>query len=140
MVVVDASVALKWFLDEPDSLAATVVGLRQDLVAPDLLIAEVANALWRAVRIGRLLPDDGRSAAARLPRELARLVACATLISRALDIAQILDHPAYDCFYLALAEREAAPLVTADRRLRERVAGTQWEGLVHDLQTFQAET
>ncbi len=38
-----------------------------------------------------------------------------------------LRHPVYDCFYLALAEAEEAPLVTADRRLLTRLTGTPWE-------------
>ena len=40
-----------------------------------------------------------------------------TLADEALRIAVAINHPAYDCFYLALARREAAPLVTADKRL-----------------------
>lgn len=138
MLVVDASVALKWFLDEPESELAMALAARNDLVAPDLVIAEVANALWRAVRIGRLLPTDCRAAAASLPVALARLVPCSTLVARALEIATNLDHPAYGCFYVALAEREAVELVTADRRLGERVSGTSWEKLVRDLDMFRS--
>ncbi len=140
MLVIDASVALKWFLDEPDSVAAVAIGTRHDLVAPDLLLAEVANALWRSVRMGRLSAADGRSAASRLPREFAGLVAGSVLVGRALDIATALDHPVYDCFYLALAEREAAMLVTADRRLQERAAGTPWQQVVYDLRTFPSDS
>jgi predicted nucleic acid-binding protein len=136
MLVVDASVALKWFLDEPDSTAAASVGARTDLVAPELILAEVTNGLWRAVRQGRLRNEDGRQAAMRLAVAFARLVPTGTLVGSAFDIAHALDHPAYDCFYLALAERERAQVVTADRRLHERVAGTAWAGTVHPLGSF----
>ncbi|MGD9512257.1 MAG: VapC toxin family PIN domain ribonuclease, partial [Geminicoccaceae bacterium] len=56
------------------------------------------------------------------------------LAAAAARIARILDHPVYGCFYLALAEREAAPVVTADDRLAGRVVGTAWADLVLLLQ------
>jgi predicted nucleic acid-binding protein len=136
MLVVDASVALQWFLAEPGSAAAEAVGSRRDLLAPDLILAEVTNGLWRAVRQGRLSVADGGAAARRLTVAFARLVAGGALLERALDVACTLDHPAYDCFYLVLAEREGAPLVTADGRLLTRVSGTVWERAVHPLASF----
>jgi predicted nucleic acid-binding protein len=48
-------------------------------------------------------------------------------------IARDLDHPDYDCFYLALAEQRQATLVTADRRLLNRVRGTQWASVAMGL-------
>jgi predicted nucleic acid-binding protein len=50
-----------------------------------------------------------------------------SLAGRALEIAAELRHPAYDCFYLALAQERRAQLVTADRRLISRLAGTPWQ-------------
>jgi predicted nucleic acid-binding protein len=56
-VVVDASVALKWVIEEPGSDAA--VALRSEsLIAPDLWLAEAANALWRRTRLGDLTPEE----------------------------------------------------------------------------------
>ncbi len=58
-LVVDASVALKWFLtDEP--LAAEALAILRDgstLMAPDILVAEVCNAAWRSARLGRILKN-----------------------------------------------------------------------------------
>jgi predicted nucleic acid-binding protein len=51
----------------------------------------------------------------------------------ALGIARVLDHPAYDCFYLALAEREHALLVTADDVLVRRLTGTPWARHIRPL-------
>jgi predicted nucleic acid-binding protein len=50
-----------------------------------------------------------------------------SLAGRALEIAAELRHPAYDCFYLALAEERSAKLITADRRLISGLAGTPWQ-------------
>jgi predicted nucleic acid-binding protein len=50
--------------------------------------------------------------------------------ARALAIASAIEHPAYDCFYLALAELRDTRMVTADRRLQSRLAATPWAGLV----------
>jgi predicted nucleic acid-binding protein len=67
-----------------------------------------------------------------------RLIDIETLAPRALEIALALGHPVYHCFYLALAEEAEAPLVTADRRLVRRVAGTEWAARVTPLDQFQA--
>ena len=59
MIVVDASVAVKWVLDEPDSAAA--VALRdEELIAPVLWLAEASNVLWRRVRISEVTADEAR--------------------------------------------------------------------------------
>ncbi len=70
---------------------------------------------------------------------LDQLVPTALLAPRAAAISMLLDHPAYNCFYLALAEQRRATMVTADRRLIQRVSGTIWQALVTGLQTFAAD-
>jgi len=62
-----------------------------------------------------------------LPKMFAELWPTVWLVRRALQIATELRHPVYDCFYLALAEAEDAAVVTADRRLVQRLSGTEWE-------------
>ena len=126
--VVDASVALKWFLDD-EPYGAEALGLVQrgeTLVAPDLLIAEVCNAGWRWLRTRRIVRAQFDSIPIALPRFFAELVCLAVLASRAAAIAAQLDHPVYDCFYLALAEVRHLPLLTADARLLARLAGSAW--------------
>ena len=56
-----------------------------------------------------------------------------TDFSGALAIAIELRHPVYQCFYLALAERNTSPLVTADEQLIRRCADTPFEKLVRRL-------
>lgn len=137
--VIDASVALKWFIEEGGSeQAAALVAGSELLIAPDLIIAEVCNAAWKAVRAGTMLPAQQDYAATRLPAVLDELVPLSSLAERAAEMSRILDHPAYDCFYLALAERRDAKLVTADRRLLGRVKSTEWEGLLMNLRNQPA--
>jgi predicted nucleic acid-binding protein len=132
VTVVDASVALKWFVDEDGSdVARTLLG--GPLTAPDLLMAEVANGLWTMARTGRLAPEAPGAALRRLPRYFDHLAPLAPLAPRAAEIAGALDHPAYDAFYLALAEAGHGEVVTADRRLAAAAARSPWRGLVRLL-------
>ncbi len=126
-VVVDASVAIKWFIDEPDSdMARRLWRDEPDLPAPDLLVPEVCNAAWRKVRLNESDPAQAMQIAQRLRRGVLALHPSASLAPRALELALALDHPVYDCFYLALAEAEQVVLVTADRRLESRLRAKTW--------------
>jgi predicted nucleic acid-binding protein len=121
--VIDASVALKWFVDEDGSVQAAALLAGLDLlIAPDLVLAEVGNAAWKAVHNGTKHPEQFDHAAARLPAASDELTPLASLSRRAAVIALALDHPVHDCCYLALAEARGATLVTADRCLLSRVA------------------
>ena len=80
MLVVDASVALKWFIEEEGSAqAAALLATPELLVAPDLIVAEVCNAAWKAVRTGTMLPDQQDHAASRLAAAFDELVPTAPL-------------------------------------------------------------
>lgn len=138
-LVVDASVALKWFLDDEPQLneASAVLDSGEALIAPDLVIAEVCNAAWRGVRVGRLSPEQARIIAKSVPSFFAALVAGSELAERTMSIASQLDHAVYDCFYLALAEARDLPLVTADVRLLGRLSGTPWEGRTQSLSDYR---
>ncbi|MGH6944535.1 MAG: type II toxin-antitoxin system VapC family toxin [Geminicoccaceae bacterium] len=128
MLVVDASVAIKWFVLEPGREEARhLLEPRHQLIAPELIVAEVTNAMWKRVMVAEMTAPQGAAATAALIRFLEPLLPIAPLAGRALAIAGALRHSAYDCFYLALAEVRAASFVTADRRLIARVAGTPWE-------------
>ena len=117
-LVIDASVAVTWVLDEVGSTAARrLLETDPDLRAPDLLLAEVANTLWRAVRKGGMTEPQARAAMTARALQLVRLTPAAALAEEALRLALARDHPAYDGFYVALARRESVPLVTADAKL-----------------------
>jgi predicted nucleic acid-binding protein len=120
VTVLDASCVVRILLREAgwEDLHA---GLSDhEFIAPELVLAEVGNAVWRRTRSGAIAPGDGHLALARAAAVFQSLVPLAPLRAQALDLALRRDHPIYDCLYVALAMREAAPLLTADRRLAER--------------------
>lgn len=133
-IVVDASVALKWYWSEQDSEAAlALLAADERLIAPDLITAELCNAAWRLIRLGQMHAAQMQILATGAPRAFAKLHEMAPLAPRAGAIALAIDHPAYDCFYLALSEAQDAPMVTADRKLVTRLAGTSFAARVHHL-------
>lgn len=123
LLVVDASVVVKWFLPEIHSVAALrVAASGQAFLAPDLLGVEVANTFWKKLRRGELTNDE----AARLIDDLQRLdITMAPhrlLLPAAFALAAAAGHPVYDCLYLALAHQNDCQLVTADRRFYKAFA------------------
>ncbi len=116
-LVVDASVAVLWTLQQTGSDRAAALNGEAGLIAPSIILAEVGNAIWKAVRRGDLPRADAAMAVDLALSPIDQLTTGEELRLRALDLAIELDHPIYDCFYLALAERERCPLVTADKRL-----------------------
>jgi predicted nucleic acid-binding protein len=117
-LIVDASVAVRWFVPALAWPSATALLSTEDtLLAPELILAEAANAFWKSSRAGYMKASEMQSAIAQLPGFFEELVPSRDLADEAVEISLGLNHPAYDCFYLALARREAAPLVTADKRL-----------------------
>jgi predicted nucleic acid-binding protein len=119
-VVVDASVAVKWVVDEPGSDHAVLL-LDRLLVAPDLLCVECANILWKKVARRELTTDEADIAAEALEGAEIEIVPMRPYLAAAAALAMELDHPAYDCMYLAVAERVDLPVVTADDRFVRKV-------------------
>jgi predicted nucleic acid-binding protein len=123
--VVDASVAIKWLVDEP--LSAQAARLLDDdlpLAAPELIYAEAANALWAIARRGQISAGDVREALDLLAdAPLTVPSSMRQLMIAAARLADDLDHPVYDCLYLALALQEQRPVITADRRFYSVVQG-----------------
>jgi predicted nucleic acid-binding protein len=117
-LVVDASVAVKWFLPEPHSEEA--LGLldgKRELLVPDLLWAEVGNVLWKRWRQGELSED----AADGILQDLRKLPLAVhpsdEIAGVAWSFATRLGRSFYDSLYLALAANQSCSMVTADRRL-----------------------
>ncbi len=131
--VVDASVALKWVIPEAGAEAALALRAADRLIAPDLIVAECANALWKMVSRGEMSPEEAELAAETLARAEVELHPMRRLLVAATKMAIALDHPAYDCVYLALAEAETCPFVTADARLVRKLQASGAPGAAVDL-------
>lgn len=126
-VTVDASVAVKWILkEEKHAEALALLDDQVRLHAPTLLMAEVGNVIWRRARNGRFTVSTGRTAFTDVRSAIDQFHALDGLSEAALRIALDLDHPIYDCVYLACAEYEDTSLVTADRRLATAAAGSRF--------------
>lgn len=115
MRVVDASVALKWVIDEEGSEAASLLA-GESLSSPSLLLAECANALWAKARRREITADEILERLSLLLSAPVLLVPLEELVEDATRLAATLDHPVYDCLYLALAVRERTHLITADQQ------------------------
>jgi predicted nucleic acid-binding protein len=121
VIVIDASVAVKWLLPEVGSPAAEAL-LEGDerLMGPALIRVEVAAAIGRKVRFGEIETGDGESAVnlwfQSLNDGVITIVPDAHDLPRAWAICVALRHPLQDCLYLALSERLGVPLITADQR------------------------
>jgi predicted nucleic acid-binding protein len=127
-LVVDASVAVKWVL--PEAASERAAAIRQgsgDLIAPSLVYAEIGSAIWSAVLRGDVAATEARRVLSAAVTHYRRITPLAELAESALLLAMHLRHPIYDCFYLALAERERCPLITADARLI--AAGKRTKGI-----------
>lgn len=127
-IVVDASLALKWVLEEDGTDEALALWDRwqaagERVVAPPIFRAEVANTLRQVVRRGLATTQE----AADLLESLLETVGVEdppTLYGRSLEVAHAFDLGAvYDALYLALAESENCEVWTADRKLARAVGG-----------------
>jgi predicted nucleic acid-binding protein len=119
-VVVDASVAVKWFLPETLSVEArSLLRGDYDLQAPDLLWAELGNTLWKRFRRGELDEETAKSALHDFGRFPVRPARAHRWTEAALDLAIRHGVTVYDGLYLAVAAGHRLRLVTADRRLYE---------------------
>ncbi len=126
IIVVDASVAVKWLLPEPGrEAAAHLLDLYEseqvDLIAPTLIQLEVANVLSKRCRQRRLDRAMADTLFAAFQLRAPRLIETPDLLRRSLELS--LRHAAsfWDCVYLALAIESRADLVTADRRFYRSV-------------------
>lgn len=116
-LVIDASIAVKWVVEEDGTPLA--LGLRRNhrFAAPELLTAECANILWKKVQRGELSREEATLAANLLEHSDIELFGMRGLLGRATALAADIGHPAYDCMYICLAASRNWRFVTADERL-----------------------
>lgn len=133
-LIVDASVACKWFFEEDFSSEARRLA-ESDVVfsAPDIVLVECANAAWRRVSRETIPKAQAQAFLRALPRWFESLVPSVQLHEAAFEMACALHHPVYDCLYLSLARNWETRLVTADLAFVERVRRSQWSDSIESL-------
>ncbi|HEX2556154.1 MAG TPA: type II toxin-antitoxin system VapC family toxin [Microvirga sp.] len=121
-LVLDASVAVKWYVNEAGTERALALldDPRLELFAADIFRIEVVNALLRQLKVGQISDSAFEDAVTDLALTTPRLVPSTEILDRAVDLARALAHPLYDCLYLASAERREAVMVTADAAFVQR--------------------
>jgi predicted nucleic acid-binding protein len=120
-LVVDASVALKWVVEEDSTAEALALRQKAKLIAPELLVAECANILWKKVQRRELSKEEALFAARLLQGAEIELLPTRFLFEAATRMSIEIDHPAYDCLYLALAVEKGCRFVTADERFLRKL-------------------
>lgn len=115
MIAIDASAAYEALLDDRSD---RVLKATSALVAPDLIVGELLNARWKCARSH--LPVPSVDTILGFLRRV-RIVSCLAYATEAAELAERLDHPVYDCFYVAVARRERLKLLTSDAHLTRKM-------------------
>ena len=120
--VVDASVAIKWFVEESHHDEAVAISNESNrLVATDLVFAEVSNVMRRKARGGYISHEQAAVSVKNLAAAFKEIVPSSQLINVAFEYAARLDHSIYDVLYLACALRTPESLlVTANEKFRAK--------------------
>lgn len=129
-LVIDASVAAKWFLPaaiEPHADAALALLKRYStgevrFVVPDLFWVELGNIFWKAVRQRRWKLSEAQDALVLAGERSFPTVPAKDLVAAAFSISTSFDRSLYDSLYVALAIASKATLVTADEKLASALA------------------
>ena len=138
LLVVDASVAVKWLVEEENSdLALRVLHSDHELLAPRLMATEMSHALTRKVSRGQLERSQVEAIAESIPEIVDSWADDEVIVPDAVRLSLALDLPIYDCVYLALALNEGGIMVTADVRFVNAVARTEHREDVLSLEAFE---
>jgi predicted nucleic acid-binding protein len=124
-LVVDTSVAAKWFLPEPDAPAALqLLDSRYHLAAPDLIRSEVGNLVWKLHARGVIDADEASDMIEHFLSMPLEIHDSTFLLAPALEIAIVTKRPVYDSLYLALAVELGGTVITADERWVHALVGS----------------
>lgn len=130
-LVIDASVAIKWFIPEQGAeKAVRLLGGKRPLIAPDLIRPEMANVLWKLHGRKLITVEEAQQMLADFLAMPLDIYDSGAFIQPALEIAVETARTVYDSLYLAMAVGTDATLVTADKRLANALNSTQWTSFI----------
>jgi predicted nucleic acid-binding protein len=117
-LVLDASAAVRATLHPEETAWKRQLDRADEVLAPELIVAELCNAFWKYVLAGASSREEAETYLQQALGLVNRTEPLAPMASEVLDLALHLKRPVYDLFYLALARRYNAVLLTADAKLR----------------------
>jgi predicted nucleic acid-binding protein len=123
--VVDASVAIKWYIPEVYSNEAEILlDSAYILHAPELILPEFGNIIWKKVRRGEITAAQRRQIIKAFLQTPMQLHPGANILPSAYEIADRTAQTVYDCMYLTLAVALGCEMVTADKRFFQAICQT----------------
>jgi len=136
MIIIDASVVVKWFSEEEYTEKALAIRERirmgeERVIVPDLLLYELANALKYNPSFDANDVSDALTSIFDMDLEIVTPIP--EIINLAVALAFDYNITVYDAFYIALAKDLELTFITADRRLCERVRGLDYVEFIGEM-------
>jgi predicted nucleic acid-binding protein len=130
-LVIDASVIIKAYIpeilsDRAEEVISRVAAGELELLAPDLLYPETGNILWKKARLNELTPTEADEIAAAIIALPVRIEPSRPVVQLALSIAALCGITVYDAMYVAVARIYETSMITADKRLVDALAKTEF--------------
>ena len=133
-IVINASVALKWFVQENlRQEAMDILRTEEHIAAPDLLVPELAGLVLEKARRNEITGLQAETILSGLQSSGLDLIPAAGICNRAVEIARTLDRSVYRCFYVATAEQLDTIFVTADVSFWAATRDTGFDGVIRPL-------
>jgi predicted nucleic acid-binding protein len=130
-LIIDASVAIKWFIPEQDSASAIrLFDAKSPMLAPDLIRPEIGNVVWKLVCRQLLKTEQAYQILNDFLSMPIEIHDSQELIVSALEIAVETERTVYDSLYLALAAKTGGVMITADARLANAINNTHWKSFI----------
>lgn len=131
ILVVDASIAVKWaFKEEYSEIAEKLLYSGIKLVAPDLLLMEVSNTIWKKCRRNEIISSEIERILQSITSVFDEIRPSGSLFPRPLILSTLIDQPVYDCVYLSMAELYQIKVLTADQRFFSRVRNSSFADII----------
>lgn len=118
-IVIDVSAAMSVVVGGKQHEAfQAALSQAESVFAPDLFVSEVANVAWKYHHIEDLPESDAVLLAEQAKALVGSLIPTEPMLADVINLSCQLEHPAYDCFYLLLAQQRQATLLTLDKKLK----------------------